>query len=264
MKQANFFVGISSSILVLRGGAEFVQYQKKFSNTVIHVDTGHCLAAVQVAADEDPLTFTLRTWFKERSYKHTLDQPQKAESFQSQVIVMQYPEAHDKRSKQEGEFENLRIALSPEFVLAIDYTRAAIESAGLVLPLVAKNQKEFEVDILKDGQPHKIELLAQTRCEVDDQAVLLRDANIRSRTASVALQHNILSAKSPALPYILQTKYHLLKNTSENSLLSDSQEVEDEKTYSCGSELNERTGQLSKVLEFQLGCDQFELQIGLI
>ncbi|KAA6356162.1 MAG: hypothetical protein EZS28_048310 [Streblomastix strix] len=72
MKQTNFFVGISSSILVLRGGVEFVQYQKEFSSTVIHVDTGHCLAAVQVAADGDPLTFTLRTWFEERSYKHTL------------------------------------------------------------------------------------------------------------------------------------------------------------------------------------------------
>ncbi|KAA6400560.1 MAG: hypothetical protein EZS28_003911 [Streblomastix strix] len=73
MKQANFFAGISSSILVMRGGVEFVQYQKEFS-----------------------------------------------------------------------------------------------DSAGVVLLLVAKNQKEFEVDILKDGQPHKIELLAQTQCEVDN------------------------------------------------------------------------------------------------
>ncbi|KAA6388844.1 MAG: hypothetical protein EZS28_015628 [Streblomastix strix] len=72
INQANFFVGISSSILVLLGGVEFVQYQKEFSNTVIHVDTGHCIAAVQVAADEDPLTFTLRTWFEERLYIHTL------------------------------------------------------------------------------------------------------------------------------------------------------------------------------------------------
>ncbi|KAA6369560.1 MAG: hypothetical protein EZS28_034913, partial [Streblomastix strix] len=142
--------------------------------------------------------------------------------------------------------------------------------AGVVLLLVAKNQKEFEVDIMKEGQPHKIELLAQTRCEMDDQAVLLSDANIRSHTASVALQHNILSAKSPALPYFPLkyinsiAEYHLLKNTSGNSLLSGSQEVEDEKTYSCGCELYERTGQLSKVLEFQVGCDQFELQIGLI
>ncbi|KAA6360574.1 MAG: hypothetical protein EZS28_043899 [Streblomastix strix] len=87
------------------------------------------------------------------------------------------------------------------------------------------------------------------------EAVLLREANIRSHTASVALQHNILSAKSPALPYIPPkctnsiAEYHLLKNTSGNSLLSGSQEVEDEKTYSCGSELNERTGQLSKKLK---------------
>jgi hypothetical protein len=72
MKQTNFFVGISSFIFVLRSGVEFVEYQKEFSNTVIHVDIGHCLAAVQIAADEDQLTFTLRTWFEERSNKYTL------------------------------------------------------------------------------------------------------------------------------------------------------------------------------------------------
>jgi hypothetical protein len=45
-KQANFFGGATASIFVLRGGVEIVGYQKEFSDTVVHVDTGHCLADV--------------------------------------------------------------------------------------------------------------------------------------------------------------------------------------------------------------------------
>ncbi|KAA6364985.1 MAG: hypothetical protein EZS28_039490 [Streblomastix strix] len=70
-KLANFFVGTSASIFVLRGGVEIVGYQKEFSNTVVHVDTEQCLADVQLAAYEDPLTFTLSTWFAD-FYGNTL------------------------------------------------------------------------------------------------------------------------------------------------------------------------------------------------
>ncbi|KAA6368246.1 MAG: hypothetical protein EZS28_036227 [Streblomastix strix] len=62
-KQANFFSGATTSIFVLRCGTEIVGYQKEFSDTVILIDTEQCLADVQLAADEYPLTLILKDIF---------------------------------------------------------------------------------------------------------------------------------------------------------------------------------------------------------
>ncbi|KAA6376080.1 MAG: hypothetical protein EZS28_028394 [Streblomastix strix] len=65
-----FFGRVTSSIFMIRGGVKFVEDQNESSYPIIDVDAGHCLADVQLAEYEDPFTFTLSTWFEERSCKH--------------------------------------------------------------------------------------------------------------------------------------------------------------------------------------------------
>ncbi|KAA6365402.1 MAG: hypothetical protein EZS28_039071, partial [Streblomastix strix] len=70
-EELNYFFGrATSSIFMIRGGVKFVEDQNESSYTIIDVDTGHCLADVQLAEYEDPFTFTLSTLFEERSCKH--------------------------------------------------------------------------------------------------------------------------------------------------------------------------------------------------